>query len=246
MAPLEDLLPPISIKPNIPPNDFILKMAEIANSFSNIENIKTMESGGSSLSLSLTFKKIEQYGLQNLYGLFVFRPWDDKRVWVELSSTTWGASPPSYDQYVQLTKQVLGPLLTPYNKLTKSKLRFSIPKKEHLEPKLSPIISKVFDTFVNSANKSFLHPNDWRNFYSLVRICHNRKAGLSAEELQRLLLKAGFSEFYAEKLSCIYGHGRGILRKEFFPEHIQKMLLSDEYIEKRRHITTQSNGKPPR
>ncbi len=242
MAHLEDLLPDISIKPENSPKDFVLKMSEIAESFSGVESIKSEESNESVLSLSITFKETEKYGLENLYGLFSVWEWDSKRVWVELLTTTWATSPPSYDQYVQLAKQLLGPLLSAYNKRYRTNRRFNIPKKGKLEPKLSPIISRVFDRFVDSANKSFLSQRDWRNFYSLVRVCHRRRARLTAEELERLLLKVGFSEYYSEKLSCVYEHGRGILRKEFYPEHIQKLLLSDEYIEKQRHITSQSSG----
>jgi len=248
MSPLDDLLPNITIKPDISPNDFISRMVEIAKCFSDIECKVSEERGESALSLSLTFNEAEHHGLDNLYGLFAVCPWNNERVWVELSSTIWATSPPIYDQYVQYSKTFLGPLLKEYNKKFRTRCRFHIPKKEQLEPKLSPVIRKVFDRFVNSANKSFLSTRDWRNFYSLVRVCHNRKAKLISEELERLLLKAGFSEYYAEKLSCIYEHGRGILRKEYYPEHIQKILLSDEYIEKRRHITSQSSGgsKPPR
>lgn len=224
MAPLQDVLPNISIKSDTSPPGFLSRIAEIGKNF-EIEYRENRETDGSALGLSLTFKKPEQYGLENLYGSFVVRPWDNERVWVEMSSTTWAISPPSYDQYVQLTKRLLGPFLNEYNKRYKTGRRFHIPKKEQLEPKLSPIISKVFDRFVNSANKSFLHPNDWRNFYSFVRVCHNRRTYLTAEELERLLLKVGFNDYYAEKLSSIYEHGRGILRKEFYPEHIQKLLL---------------------
>lgn len=237
MENIEDLLPDISIKPENSPNDFVLRMSEIAKTFSGIDSIKCKESNESTLSLSIAFKETGKYGLDNLYGLFSVWSWDNERVWVELLSTTWAISPPSYDQYVQLTKQLLGPLISAYNKGYKTNRRFNIPKKENLEPKLSPVLSKVFDRFVSSANKSFLHQRDWRNFYSFVRVCHNRKASLAAEELERLLLKAGFGKYYSEKLSCVYEHGRGILRKEFYPEHIQKLLLSDEYIEKQRHIT---------
>ena len=236
MALLEDLLPYITIKPDISPNDFISKITEIAKSSSDIAYRKSEKRGESALSLSITFKNVEQHGLDNLYGSFAVCPWDKERVLVELLSTTWATSPPSYDKYVQHINSFLGPFLKEYNKQFNSRRRFHIPKKEQLEPKLSPVIRKVFDRFVKSANKSLLNHRDWRNFYSLIRVCHNRKANLIAEDLERLLLKAGLSKYYADKLSCIYEHGRGILRKEYYPEHIQKMILSDEYIEKRRHM----------
>ena len=237
MAPLEDLLPYVTIKPEISPNDFILKMVEIAKSFSDITYTKSGKRGEFELSLFITFRDGEQHGTDSLRGSFAVCPWDKERVLVELLSTTWATSPPSYDKYVQHLKIFLGPFLKEYNKQFNTRRRFHIPKKEQLEPKLSPVIRKVFDRFVNSANKSLLNRRNWRNFYSLVRVCHNRKANLTAEELERLLLKAGFNKYYSEKLSCVYEHGRGILRKEIYPEHIQKLLLSDEYIEKQRHIT---------
>ena len=239
MAIIEDLLPYITIKPDISPNDFILKMIKIAKSSYGIAYIKNESSGESALSLSITFKNVKQHGLDNLYGSFAVCPWDTERVLVELLSTTWAISPPSYNRYVEYINCFLGPFLKQYNKQFQTRRRFCIPRKEQLEPKLSPVIRKVFDRFVKSANKSLLSQRDWRNFYSLIRVCHNRKAKLIAEDLERLFLKAGFSKYYADKLSCIYEHGRGILRKEYYPEHIQKMILSDEYIEKRRHITKQ-------
>ena len=243
MEPLEDLLPNISIKVDTSLNDFISKMAEIAKSFPEIEYRKNKECDESALSLSLTFKKADQYGLENLYGLFW--PWVNKRVLVELSSTTWAISPPSYEQYVQLTKQLMGPFLTSYNKRYKTRCRFRIPKKEQLEPKLSPVIERVFNRFVSSANKSFLNFHDWQNFYSFVRLCHRQRTNLTTGELERLLLRAGFSKYYAKELSCIYEHGRGILRKEFFPEHIQRFRFHigltitnlDSAIPKRRSFT---------
>ena len=237
MTTLEDLLPYITIKPDIPSNDFILRMAKIAEGFSEITYRTNEKRGESALSLSITFRNVKHHGLENLYGSFAVCPWDEERVLVELLSTTWGTSPPSYDRYVELINSFLGPFLKKYNKLFHSRRRFCIPKKEQLEPKLSPVVSRVFDEFAKSANKSLLNHRDWRKFYSLIRVCHNRKAKLIAEDLERLLLKAGFSKYYADKLSCIYEHGRGILREEYYPEHIRKMILSDDYIEKRRQIT---------
>lgn len=240
MATLKDLLPNISVKADVTPEEFLDRIDKIASCINDIEIKKTFEADNSLSSISIAFKKADKIGLENLFGLFLARSQDKERVWISLSSTSWAEHPPSYDEYVWLIKEKIGSLVKKYNKINKTKRRFKIPSKEQLEPKLSPVIQNVFQKFVNSANKSFLHPNDWRNFYSLVRVCHNRRVILAAEELERLLLKAGFSDYYAEKLSCIYEHGRGILRKEYYPEHIQKIILSDEYIEKRRHISSHS------
>ncbi len=71
---------------------------------------------------------------------------------------------------------------------------------------------KGFLSFVNLANKSYLHPLDMRRFYNFIRLCHARRVKLDQFQLQAYLEHAGFDEDIAKHLSTIYYHGRELLR----------------------------------
>ena len=79
-------------------------------------------------------------------------------------------------------------------------------------PKLSPKLKPYFEHFVNNANKTHLHPNDWGHFYKFIEHCHRLQSKLSAMEIKHLLLNQGFSEEYASYLADVYSHGRDIIK----------------------------------
>ena len=157
MATLRDLLPNISIKADVTPEEFLDRMDTIASCINDIEIRKNFRADKSLSSISIAFKKTEEFGLENLFGLFLARSQDKERVWISLSSTSWAEHPPSYDEYVRLVKEKIGPFIKKYNKSNNTRRRFKIPAKEQLEPELSPVIQRVFQRFVNSANKTFLN-----------------------------------------------------------------------------------------
>ena len=76
---------------------------------------------------------------------------------------------------------------------------------------LNPAFIKLLKRFAHLANKSALHPLDWRRFYEFVRDCRSR-APYSEEEMARLLIKEGFSETYATYIGEIYVHLRNFKR----------------------------------
>ncbi len=80
------------------------------------------------------------------------------------------------------------------------------------EPRLPRKAQMQFDSFVNLANMTTLHPNDWDRFYAFICHSHKHALKLNETELERLLVKAGFSEEKAKKLSHVYLHGRRILQ----------------------------------
>lgn len=78
-------------------------------------------------------------------------------------------------------------------------------------PEIPPVTRKLFLRFVNLANKTIPHPLDIKRFYQFIRFCHTRRVKLAEDELREYLLRAGFPERNAERLSNIYYHGRALL-----------------------------------
>lgn len=83
--------------------------------------------------------------------------------------------------------------------------------KEKDFPELPPATRRLFVRFVNCANRSALHPLDWRRFYQFVRYCHGRHVKLSQGRLHVLLVRGHFPERNAEYLADIYEHCRKTL-----------------------------------
>ena len=79
-------------------------------------------------------------------------------------------------------------------------------------PRLSPKLVKYFKFFVNTSNKSGLHPNDWGKFYNFIAHAHSLRSRLSESDIKRLLVQEGFEEEYAGNLAVVYDHGRRVIR----------------------------------
>ena len=79
-------------------------------------------------------------------------------------------------------------------------------------PRLSPKLVKYFEFFVNTSNKSGLHPNDWGKFYGFIANSHSLRSRLTESDVKRLLVQEGFREEYASHLADVYGHGRELIR----------------------------------
>ena len=145
--------------------------------------------------------------------MFTVSSQDQERVQVELTSTSWAESGPSYEKYVGLVMHYLKPLLSIYNKKYNTNRRFRIPAKEKLEPKLSEIAERLFQRFIKYANKTFLGQYSWIHFYEFIIWCHRRNERLSSKELEYLLKKAEFNDFYCEKLCSVFKHGWDLLEQ---------------------------------
>lgn len=128
---------------------------------------------------------------------------DSKRISVEIRASRWMPDPPTRDIYCAAAKELIGPLLTAYNRMNKTRYRLRIEKAIHAEPKLPPQAAKLFSTFATLANTSSLHPLDWQRFYEFVRYSRTE---ISEEDMAALLVKSGFEAPYAEHISGIYRH----------------------------------------
>lgn len=65
--------------------------------------------------------------------------------------------------------------------------------------------------FINTSDRSLVHPLAWRRFHGFIRYAHAHKARLHPAELRTLLKRSGFSDDDAAQLSLVYEHGRAIL-----------------------------------
>jgi hypothetical protein len=214
MANIDDyFLPCVSIKVDVSPYEFLVRMGEIAEDYGDIDVRKNYLSDKSFPSLSLLFTTTKPNDPEDLYGGITISSRNKERVWAELSSKSWTEFGPTYEEYVGLVLRYLKPLLSVYNKKYNTNRRFRIPSKDSLGPKLSECAARLFQHFVYYANKTFLSRISWRHFYDFIIYCHRRNEYLSYKELEYLLKEAGFNDYYCEKLCSIFEHGWDLLEQ---------------------------------
>ncbi|MEL6614214.1 MAG: hypothetical protein AAFQ43_00675 [Bacteroidota bacterium] len=131
---------------------------------------------------------------------------------VEIRAQDWGGEPvaPSREVYVEAAESVLSPLLTAYNRERGTRRRLLVEPADAL-PRLPPGAADVFQRFASCANTTVLHPYDWERFYDFVRHCAAHNVAVSSEDVQRLLVHAGFDRAYAESIADVFRHGRRLL-----------------------------------
>ncbi|RCV88344.1 hypothetical protein [Billgrantia montanilacus] len=202
----DEPLPPIKIKADCLPRDFVHRLNKMVASLGSYtpryEKDFMGESGFDILNLEYTGNT--QY--KDFIVQFICVPNDAEYVSFEVRASRWVPNdPPTYDEYVKVASEHGKRILSEYNKAHSSRRRLSIPSKEKLEPKLSPMCDALFSRFVNLANKQALHPLDWNRFYEFVTYCKNRRK-YSGEDIARLLQKEGFSAQYSEYIGSVYRH----------------------------------------
>ena len=72
--------------------------------------------------------------------------------------------------------------------------------------RMAPKTKRVFEFFVEDANKTGLHPTDWRRFYTFVQTARRYRSQIWEQDVKKALMGAGFDEDYARHLSDIYCH----------------------------------------
>lgn len=203
---MPDSLPSIRIRVTSPPRQFLTRMADIAEKSGafSVErhfgalgdadfDIVNFRSTKPSPHIGLGFQLISQ----NEKSYFAA---------VEVRAEQWSPhDPPSYKTYVAEAKALIAPLLSSYNREENTRHRMSIASAKSFEPRLPPQSEKLFKRFAVLANKSVLHPLDWRRFYAFVRNSRMRRP-LYEEEMTHLLVKEGFSPSHAKYIAGIYHH----------------------------------------
>jgi len=69
-------------------------------------------------------------------------------------------------------------------------------------------VERALWRFALLANKSSLHPRDWKRFYEFIALAHGRRIKWTADELKAKLRAFGFDERHAQDLASAYWHGR--------------------------------------
>ena len=203
---MHDYLPPIHISVIGQLRHFLNKIGDIAGksgAFIVEQHYDALgEKGFDVVNLRLTKSPLHK----GLGGQLIVQPDSKGTIAVEIRAERWRPDdPPSYETYVEEARKLISPLLSAYNREMHTRHRMIVIEKEKLEPNLSPHSAKLFKRFATLANKSSLHPLDWRRFYEFVRNIRTRTQ-LAEEDMARLLIKEGFSEKYAGRIAEIYGH----------------------------------------
>jgi hypothetical protein len=223
VANMRDHLPPIHIVA-ADPHSVVEKLAKIAEfgAFNVVHDRGSPTTGD--ITVSLRFTRPSPH--RDL-GVHLVARVDERRIGVEIRATEWARdSFPSYETYSAAANELLGPLLTAYNKGGGRRLRMTIVPKEKLEPKLPPWSGKLFRHFIDHANIHNLHPNDWRRFYEFVRA----RPALSEDDLTFLLVKEGFSERAASEISNVYSHLREFMRPRNAAELFERYALRKAFV----------------
>lgn len=209
---MEDLLPPITIKPDTAPRDFIGRLHGLLQGSGKFDRDLHEDFLGEKGHLILEIIPLWESEHEDLYGQVICDPeYSGESVSIEIRARRWNPDPPNYDAYAHAAKQIFIPILKEYNKAYSTRLRMNIKSKESLEPKLSPKLKAAFHSFVVAANKSSLHPLDWRRFYSFVHVAHAYRSKLDDIQLSRILVKSGFTDDCAREIASVYQHGRELL-----------------------------------
>ncbi|ODS31903.1 MAG: hypothetical protein SCARUB_02983 [Candidatus Scalindua rubra] len=209
---IRNLLPPITVKPNINPHDFIKRVynfLEHSEEFRIELHENFMGEEGLLILNIIPLFKTKHHGL---YGQIINnKKIDCENVKIEIRAKRWNPPHPSYDTYVAAAKQIFIPILKKYNKIYATRLRMNIKSARSRESNLSPNVKPLFDSFVISANKDYLNSFDWERFYRFILVAHSSRIKLNGEGLFRLLVKSGFEEYYAREIADVYQHGRALL-----------------------------------
>jgi hypothetical protein len=137
------------------------------------------------------------------------------RIAVEMRASTWNPDPPSRGTYCEAARTIIGPILKKYNRTYSTRHRFRIEKAPGHFVKISMKTGEMLNRFAVLANKSSLHPLDWKRFYEFVR---KSRQELPNDQLSSLLAEKGFSGSYAEHLAEIYEHLWAFKRLEHYSE----------------------------
>jgi hypothetical protein len=198
-------LPSIDIRVNQQPQDAVRAFAEVARSLGtfNVEVTQafTGEEGTDIANLRcLNSSPHKDLGIQ-----FISLKEQKGRVSVEVRASRWAPDdPPTYEAYCDAAKRLAKPILKEYNATHNTSYRLRIPTRKSMMPKLPPASARTFDRFVALANRTGLHPLDWRRFYQFVWL--SRARSLSEDDMALLLTASGFSREYAVEIASVYLH----------------------------------------
>ena len=194
-------LPPIYITARLPLRAFVLQMADIAEKTGRYAVERHVASEGDQSFDIVNFSSNEASGHEGLIGQLITHSESKDRVTVEIRAVRWHETfSPSFNTYVTEAKRIICPLLTTYNRQTGSRYRLTIKTRKALEPSLPPRSASLSKSFAAAANRSCLHPFDWKRFYRFVS-ASSARSQLTENDIFSVLVREGFSDTYATHIT---------------------------------------------
>ncbi len=207
---MQDRLPHISIRIEIPPGEFLRRFREVA-----LQSGEYLVESVTAPADRLQLAPLLVTGHQGLAGQLRPDPDDARRVSVEITAERWDPDPPTYQSYVDAAHDIFSPLLHTYNQAHGTTRRLNIPSLAHTEPQLPEIAREVFQAFVSAADKRGLTREDWSRLFDFTRHCTSYNVALAERDLVRLLRLSGFEKDHARDVARIFASGQRILLRKW-------------------------------
>lgn len=196
-------LPAIDIKISAEPSLFLERMIAIGERSGQftIEHVDDRDSVTQMEVANFRFTGKSPYGDHGFQ--LIARDKDAGRIQVEMRARRWSPEPPTTAIYVQAARDLVGPLLTRYNRAQGTRHRLRIGARERKPFKSSPRTETLLHRFTTLANTRGLHALDWKRFYLLVS---EGRQEVPAHYLQEKFEQAGFTPEKASELAELYAH----------------------------------------
>ncbi|HEX9965504.1 MAG TPA: hypothetical protein VGB04_11040 [Allosphingosinicella sp.] len=183
--------------------DFLGQMANIAAE-SNLFGVERhLDRPGSAGLNVVNFRFRGDSSHRDLGFQLISRPEIPSRVLIEMRAERWALDPLTHHAYCEAARSLVGPLLSAYNRAHSTRYRLRIEKTNRDSVRLSPRSATLLDRFASLANKTSLHPLDWRRFYGLVS---KGRQEIPEQKMRSLLIGRGFSPEAAGRLAELYSH----------------------------------------
>lgn len=207
---MQDRLPHISIRIEIPPGEFLRRFREVA-----LQSGEYLVESSTAPTVELQLAPLLVTGHKGLAGQLRADPDDAQRVTANITAERWDPDPPTYQAYVDAAHAIFWPLLHSYNQAHGTTRRLNIPSLAHTEPQLPEIAREVFQAFVAVADKRGLRREDWSRLFDFIRHCTSYNVDLAERDLVRLLRLSGFEEDHARDVAQIFTSGQRILLRKW-------------------------------
>ncbi len=207
---MQDRLPHISIRIEIPQGEFLRRFREVA-----LQSGEYLVESVTAPAEELQLAPLLVTGHKGLAGQLRADPEDAQRVTVNITAERWDPDPPTYQSYVDAAHDIFSPLLHSYNQAYGTTRRLNIPSQPHTEPQLPEIAREVFAAFVSAADKRGLKRKDWVRLFDFVWHCTTYNVEVAERDLVRLLRLNGFEEDHARDVAYIFAEGRRILLRKW-------------------------------
>lgn len=200
---MPDWLPTIDIAIAGDAKDFLAHMADIGAASSRFRVERHLDRPGRAGLEVVNFRFQGDSPHEGLGFQLISRPDIPGRVMIEVRAERWVPDPPTRDAYCEAARSLASPLLSAYNHSHSTRYRLRIERANRDRIRLSARSAALLDRFALLANKTSLHPFDWRRFYELVS--EGRQA-IPEQEMRSLLIERGFSPDAAARLAELYSH----------------------------------------